>query len=185
MRAVEERIMSEPRTVEPVHLGDHVRGAEHPALTLIQYGDFECPHTRASQEAIHRLLDEYDDLLFVFRHFPLRDVHVRAEALSRVAESADRQGKYWSMHDRLMRHHRSVDPGMLADDGRAVGLDLGAVARDLRDPVIAARVQHDVEEGVASGVHATPTFFVEGRMHEGHYDYDTLSRRIAEARQAH
>jgi protein-disulfide isomerase len=154
-------------------------------LTLIQYGDFDCAHTRASQEAIRRLLDENEDIQFVFRHFPVRDKHVRAEALSRVAEAAERQGKYWPMYDRIMAHHRSVDPSTLADDGRAVGLDLGAVARDLRDPVIAARVQHDVDEGAASGVANTPTFFVQGRMHDGHYDYETLARRIAEARQAH
>lgn len=163
---------------------DHVRGATAPVVTLIEYGDYDCPHTRKAQATVDRLMAENPDLRVVFRHFPLRHKHVRAEALARVAEAATRQGKFWPLHDRLMHHRSPVEEGIATADAADAGLDLVALAADAADPVIAARIQHDVDVGGAAGVHSTPSFFFNGVLHDGHYDLDTLNDRLRMARAA-
>lgn len=168
--------------LEPVHEGDHVRGPADAAVTIVEYGDYDCPHTRASKPELDRLLAANPDVRFVFRHFPLRHLHENAELLSRVAEAAERQQKFWPLHDRLMSHRFRIDDADITADAEAAGVDLEQVQRDVDDPSLARRIEHDVQKGRAAGVHSTPTFFFEGALHDGHYDYDTLANKLAAAR---
>ena len=179
--------MNEPQTsASPTHLApvapdDHARGAADPRVTIVEYGDYDCPHTRRAQSVLERLLAENEDVAIVFRHFPLRHKHPHAEALSRLTEAADRQGKFWELHDRLLRHR--TEPSQQAEtDADAVGLVPGRLAEDAADPAIAERVERDVVDGKASGVHSTPTFFFNGVLWDGHYDFDTLSEKVRAAR---
>lgn len=174
--------MSQRNPVAPLASDDHVRGADKPTITIIEYGDYDCPHTRAAQLVVDKILAEQPDVRIVFRHFPLRHLHPNAESLSRIAESSARQGKYWPMHDHLMHHTGSVDERGLIADAHAVNVDLDKIAKDFKDAKIAARVERDVASGLASGVHSTPTFFFEGQMHDGHYDYRTLCEQLEAAR---
>jgi protein-disulfide isomerase len=169
--------------VERVQEGDHVRGADDAAVTIIEYGDYGCPHTRASQAVVDRLLAANPDVRVVFRHFPLQHLHAHAEPLARVAEAAGLQGKFWEMHDHLMRHHRTAinEKGVLHDAVDA-GLDVDQLGNDMDDDAVRSRVERDVERGHAAGVHSTPTFFFNGALHDGHYDEDTLAERLTEAR---
>jgi protein-disulfide isomerase len=170
--------------VEAEHAIDHARGAATPRVTIVEYGDYDCPHTRASQSIVDRLLAENVDIRIVFRHFPLRNLHANAEILSRIAEAAHRQDKFWPMHDHLMRHAAAIDRRAVLDDARTVGLEVEAMNEALEDAALIARIEHDVTRGRESGVHSTPTFFFNGAIHDGHYDYATLSARLEEARAA-
>lgn len=165
--------------VEPVARHDHVRGASSPAHVVIEYGDYDCPHTRAAQLVVDRLMAEHPQVQVVFRPFPLRAIHPNAEILARIAQAADRQGRFWQMHDHLMRHEAPIGPRDVEHDARAVGLDLAVLHRDLEMPAVAEAVEHHVQRGRKSGVHSTPTFFFDGAIHDGHYDYGTLKARFA------
>jgi protein-disulfide isomerase len=169
-------VRTEP--VEPEHDRDHARGAAAPRVVIVQYGDYDCPHTRAAQPVVDRLLADNPDVRIVFRHFPLRHLHENAEVLSRIAEAADRQHKFWAMHDHLMAHRDAIGARTVLDDASAVGLDVDVVNALLADARLAARIEHDVTRGRASGVHSTPTFFFNGVIHDGHYDHDTLAARL-------
>jgi protein-disulfide isomerase len=171
-----------PKPVEPEHAQDHARGAATPQRTIIQYGDYDCPHTRAAQSTVDRLLSENQDVRIVFRHFPLRHLHANAEVLSRIAEAAHRQGKFWPMHDHLMGHRTAIDRRAVLEDARVVGIDIDTMTEMLEESELVARVEHDVTQGRESGVHSTPTFFFNGSIHDGHYDYATLWARLADAR---
>jgi protein-disulfide isomerase len=160
---------------------DHVRGAHDPLVVLVEYGDYECPHTRAAQPIVDRLVAEHRDVRIVFRHFPLRRIHPNAELLSRIAEAAARQVDFWAMHDRLM-HHRTISPRDVLADASDARIDMRRVEREIADEPIAARVERDVQSGRASGVHSTPSFFFNGVLHDGHYDELTMRSKLAEAR---
>lgn len=168
---------------EPVDALDHIRGAtsDRARVTVIEYGDYDCPHTRAAQPELERLLAENPDVRYVFRHFPLRDAHANAEVLARVAEAAELQEKFWPMHEQLMHHHPIDDSG-LAADARNAGVDLGALADSMDDEEVEAKIQHDMVEGRRAGVHSTPSFFFEGKLHDGPYDYETLRAALEAAR---
>jgi protein-disulfide isomerase len=161
---------------------DHVRGPEDAAITIIEYGDYDCPHTRKAQDVVDRLLEANPDVRVVFRHFPLSHLHAHAEPLARVAEAAGRQGKFWEMHDRLMRHRTAINDKGVEQDALDIGAELQRLRQDAEDEAIGARVKQDVEQGRAAGVHSTPTFFFNGAIHDGHYDEDTLAARLEEAR---
>jgi protein-disulfide isomerase len=163
-------------------IDDHVRGADSPAITIIEYGDYDCPHTRRAQAFVDRLVAENGDVRILFRHFPLRHLHANAEILARVAEAAELQGRFWAMHDHLMRHRAPIDEKGVLADAVDSGVDMVRLMRDVERDEIAKRVERDVQSGKALGVHSTPTFFFEGVLHDGHYDYETLARRLRETR---
>jgi protein-disulfide isomerase len=166
-------------SVEDVRDDDHVRGSEDAAITIIQYGDYACPHTRAAEPILERLLRENTDVRLVFRHFPLRHLHPSAERVHRVAEAAEGQGKFWLAHEEFMR-----SGGALADEsGLASHLNVERLQADADEEGVAARVDHAVKAGRAAGVHSTPTFFFNGALHDGHYDYETLSEQLSAARE--
>jgi Na+/H+ antiporter NhaA len=161
---------------------DHIRGPGKSPVTLLEYGDFECPYCGQAEPVIRELLADYGDLRYVWRHLPLTDVHPHAVLAAEGSEAAAQQGKFWEMHDQLLDHQGALTARDLVRYAADLGLDTGRFIRDLRagagDPKIAA----DVDSADLSGVSGTPTFFINGRRHYGAYDVDTLSAQVREAR---
>ena len=171
---------------DDVELGrDHVRGPDAAPVTLVEYGDYECPYCGRAEIVIRELLDSFDgDLRYVWRHLPLNDVHPHAQMAAEAAEAAGSQGRFWEMHDRLLANQDKLSPTDLANHAGELGLDVERFWHELRHRQHAPRVDRDVESADASGVGGTPTFFVNGRRHHGAYDVETLSAavRAAQAR---
>ncbi|MEV8630356.1 Na+/H+ antiporter NhaA [Streptosporangium sp. NPDC051023] len=165
---------------------DHVRGPEKAPVTLVEYGDFECPYCGQAEPIVRDLLADFGDLRYVWRHLPLNDVHPRAQLAAEAAEAAAAQGAFWPMHDRLLTSQGDLKPSDLLRHAQELGLDAERFHRDLWAHVGTARVAEDVDSADLSGVSGTPTFFVNGRRHQGAYDIDTLSSavRLARARAA-
>jgi Na+/H+ antiporter NhaA len=164
---------------------DHIRGAEDAPVTLVEYGDYECPYCGQAEEVVRQLLSSFgDELRYVWRHLPLNDVHPSAQLAAEAAEAAAAQGAFWPMHDTLLAHQYDLRPMHLREYAEDVGLDVDRFREDLRQREYAPRVADDVASADASGVAGTPSFFINGKRHEGPYDVDTLSRavRVAEAR---
>ncbi len=166
----------------PVSERDHSRGPAGAPVTLVQYGDYECPYTRRSLPTVAALRERLGDRLrFVFRNFPLTGIHPHAEAAAEAAEAADAQGRFWPMHDHLFAHQKALDDEHLRGYAAELGLDGERFEREMAGHTHAARVREDVEGGLRSGVGGTPTFFVNGRRHDDSYDFDTLLAAIEAA----
>ena len=147
---------------------DHVRGPADAPVTLVEYGDFQCPYCGDAYPVVDKLVERFgESLRFVFRHMPLADLHPRAPAAARASEAAAAQGRFWEMHDRLFEHQRELSDADLRRHAEAIGLDLERFERDLGDPVRAARIDADMTSGIGSGVPSTPRFFVNGVIHLG------------------
>jgi NhaA family Na+:H+ antiporter len=159
----------EPQTlVSPVDGGDHRLGSRSALAALVEYGDYECPFCAQAAGPVRDLVERLgDDLLFVFRHFPLVSQHPHAFHAAVAAEAAAAQGRFWEMHDRLLANQRALGAADLVAHGRAIGLDLSSFEAALADPALADRVRRDAAGGLRSGVLGTPTFFVNGRRLEG------------------
>jgi Na+/H+ antiporter NhaA len=165
------------RPVDVEH--DHIRGPVDAPLTLVEYGDFECPFCARATGVTRELRDRFGDRLrYVFRHLPLCDVHPRAEIAAYAAVAADRQGRFWEMHDLLFAHQRRLAVEDLIGYAGKLDLDVDAFLDDLRSPVVQARVRADVASAEASGARGTPTFFVGDRRHTGAYDAETLAAEL-------
>ena len=178
--ATAETIVDLADEVDPER--DHIRGRPDAPVTLLEYGDFECPYCGDAAPVIDRLLDKLsDEVRYVFRHLPLADVHPNAQVAAEAAEAAAEQGKFWEMHDRLLTHQQALAPADLFRYAADLSLDLDRFADDLRRRRHAPRVAEDVRSADASGVSGTPTFFVNGRRHHGVYDTDTLARAVKTA----
>jgi Na+/H+ antiporter NhaA len=160
---------------------DHVRGPENAPVTLVEYGDFECPHCGRAEPAVRQLLEGRSDIRYIWRHLPLTDVHPHAQIAAEAAEAADRQGAFWEMHDRLLQRQDELKPAQLVRHAKELGLDVNRFSDDLMSRAGAARVAQDVEQAAASGVVGTPTFFVNGRRHVGAYDFASLSDEVKAA----
>jgi Na+/H+ antiporter NhaA len=165
---------------------DHVRGGGDDApVTLLEYGDFECPYCGAAAPTIARLLEHFGgELRYVWRHLPLSDVHPSAQMAAEAAEAAANQGTFWGMHDRLLGNQQDLAISDLYRHASALGLDLDQFAEDLGRRRGAPRIARDVASADASGVSGTPTFFVNGRRHQGVYDVETLTREVEAAARA-
>jgi Na+/H+ antiporter NhaA len=165
---------------------DHVRGPQDAAVTLVEYGDFECPYCGQAESVIRELLADGGDIRYVWRHLPLSDVHSRAQLAAEASEAAARQGRFWDMHDLLLDHQDALHPKDMWRYAEQLGLDGDRFAEDVRDHRGAARVARDVDSADLSGVSGTPTFFITGRRHYRPYDIDSLSKvaRLAGARVA-
>ena len=164
-------VLSDPVAVER----DHIRGRPEAPLTLVEYGDFECPFCGRATGVVQEVRERLgDDVRYVFRHLPLPDVHPHAEAAALAAEAAGTQGGFWAMHDLLFEHQHQLEPEDLVGYAASLDLDVERFARDLSELRHAARVRADVASAEASGARGTPTFFVNGRRHVGPYDSQTL-----------
>ena len=162
---------------------DHIRGAADAPVTLVEYGDFECPFCGQAEPVVRDLLAEFgDDLRYVWRHLPLADVHPRAQLASEAAEAAAAQGAFWPMYERLLTSQDALRPEQLVEHARGLGLDVDRFTDDLRRHAYAPRVAEDVDDADRSGVSGTPTFFVNGQRHHGAYDVATLSAAVRYAR---
>jgi Na+/H+ antiporter NhaA len=161
---------------------DHIRGSEDAPVTLVEYGDFECPYCGQAEPVIRELLSDFGDLRYVWRHLPLNDVHPRAQLAAEGAEAAAEQGAFWEMYDLLLNRQDALRPSDLIGYAEELGLDSERFAEDLRTHVGAARVAEDVDGADLSSVSGTPTFFVNDRRHYGAYDVGTLSAAVRAAR---
>jgi Na+/H+ antiporter NhaA len=161
---------------------DHIRGPEQAPVTLVEYGDFECPYCGQAEPVIRELLAGFGDLRYVWRHLPLNDVHPRAQLAAEAAEAAAAQGAFWEMHDLLLGHQDALRPNDLAGYAKQLGLDAQRFADDLHSHAGAGPVAEDIDSADLSRVSGTPTFFVNGRRHYGAYDIDTLSKAVRTAR---
>jgi protein-disulfide isomerase len=161
---------------------DHIRGPADAPVTLVEYGDFECPFCGQAEESVRELLAEIGDLRYVWRHLPLDDVHPRARLAAEAAEAAGAQGAFWEMHTLLFEHQDALTPKDLRRYAEQLGLDGERVLLELRERTWADRVAADVESADESEVAGTPTFFINGVRHTGAYDLATLLRAVREAR---
>jgi Na+/H+ antiporter NhaA len=160
---------------------DHVRGPMAAPVTVVEYGDFECPYCGRAEPVVRELLREFGDVRYVWRHLPLTDVHPRAQLAAEAAEAADEQGAFWEMHDLLLAHQDALRPDDLIGYAERLGLDLERFTGDLGEHAGAMRVADDVDSADLSGVSGTPTFFINGRRHYGAYDIATLSAAVRAA----
>jgi protein-disulfide isomerase len=162
---------------------DHVRGPDSAPVTLIEYGDYECPYCGQAEVVIRELLDEFgDELRYVWRHLPLNDVHPHAQMAAEAAEAAGAQGAFWPMHDRLLGSQDELTVRDLKGYAEELELDTERFWDELRRRQHADRIADDVASADASGVAGTPSFFINGRRHQGAYDVETLSAAVRAAR---
>ena len=161
---------------------DHIRGPEDALVTLVEYGDFECPYCGQAEQVIRELLTSFgDDVRYVWRHLPLNDVHPNAQLAAEASEAASAQGHFWEMHDSLLGHGE-LHPAHLAAYAEEIGLDADRMMAELHRREYAPRVSEDVASADESGVSGTPTFFINGRRHYGAYDIATLTAAVTAAR---
>ncbi|MFN2629189.1 MAG: Na+/H+ antiporter NhaA [Gaiellaceae bacterium] len=161
---------------------DHVRGPLDAPVTVVEYGDFECPYCGRAEAVIRELLAGFGDVRYVWRHLPLNDVHPRAQLAAEAAEAAAEQGAFWGMHDLLLAHQRDLRLPDLIRHAEDLGLDVDRFRENLRKHAGAPRIAEDVDSADLSGVSGTPTFFINERRHYGAYDIDTLSSAVRTAR---
>ena len=166
---------------------DHVRGSDDAAVTLLEYGDYECPYCGQAEKVIRELLTSFgDDLRYVWRHLPLNDVHGHAQMAAEAAEAAAAQGDFWGMHDLLLDHQGELELSDILGYASELDLDVDRVEDELRRREHASRVAEDVASADSSDVAGTPSFFVNGRRHQGAYDIETLTAAVKRAgRRAH
>jgi protein-disulfide isomerase len=162
---------------------DHVRGRQDAPVILLEYGDYECPYCGQAEMVVRELLDSFgDDLGYVWRHLPLSDVHPRAQMAAEAAEAAGAQGRFWDMHDTLLSHQDELLPMHIRRYAEEMGLDLERFTDDMHRRTHAPRIARDVASADESGVSGTPTFFINGRRHQGAYDIATLTAEVRAAR---
>ena len=167
----------------PVHPErDHVRGPDEAPVTLVEYGDFECPYCGMAEPVVRELLADYGDVRYVWRHLPLTDVHPHAQLAAEAAEAAGLQGKFWEMHDLLLTRQDALNAKDLIRYGGEIGLDPEQFMKDLRKHAGEGRVAEDQDSADLSSVSGTPTFFINGKRHYGAYDIETLSDAVRSAR---
>jgi Na+/H+ antiporter NhaA len=161
---------------------DHIRGPAASPVTVVEYGDFECPYCGQAEPVVRELLGDFGDVRYVWRHLPLTDVHPHAQFAAEAAEAAAAQDAFWPMHDLLLDHQGALTPRDLLDYASQLGLDLNRFRDDLRSHAGAGHVAQDVDSADLSSVSGTPTFFINGMRHYGAYDIDSLSAAVRTAR---
>jgi protein-disulfide isomerase len=162
---------------------DHIRGPKEDALvTLVEYGDFECPYCGQAEPAVRELIRQSGELRFVFRHLPLTEVHPHAQMAAEAAEAADVQGAFWEMHDTLMDHQGALTPMDLVRYAGELGLDTEQFRSDLFKHTGAYRVAEDVDSADLATVSGTPTFFINGNRYYGAFDLAALTEAVHTAK---
>jgi Na+/H+ antiporter NhaA len=161
---------------------DHIRGPAEAPVTVLEYGDFECPYCGQAEPVVRELLREHGDVAYVWRHLPLNDVHPNAQRAAEAAEAAAEQGAFWEMHDLLLGRQDALAYRDLVGYAADLGLDVERFEEDLRTRAGAGRIAEDVDSADLSGVSGTPTFFINGLRHYGAYDIATLSAAVKAAR---
>jgi NhaA family Na+:H+ antiporter len=163
----------------PVGDRDHVQGPEDAPVTIVEYGDYECPYCRQVVPIARQLQERFGDRIrYVFRHFPLTSVHPNAQLAAEAAEAAGAQGKFWEMHYLLFEHQGTLDRHALIRYARGLGLDMERFERELAEHAHAGRVREDFRSGVRSGANGTPAFYLNGVRYDGPWDLDSLAAEI-------
>ena len=160
--------MSDVGLTPPVGERDHIAGPDDAPVTLVEYGDYECPYCGMAHPVVKRAQRELgNQLRFVFRNFPLAEAHPHAQTAAQAAEAAGAQGRFWEMHDIVFEHQDALEVKDLLGYAASLGLDAEQIARDLEAGTYVKRVKEDFRSGVKSGVNGTPTFFVNGARYDG------------------
>jgi protein-disulfide isomerase len=167
----------------PINIGsDHIRGSVNNApITLVEYGDYECPYTGMAYPIVKELIREFgnDKIRFVFRNFPLNNIHPHAQHASEAAEAAAAQDKFWQMHDYLFEHQKALDDSHILEYAQKVGLeDIRKFKDDVSRHIYAPLIEESLKGGIDSGVEGTPTFFINGVRYEDSFDLKTFSETI-------
>jgi protein-disulfide isomerase len=166
----------------PDEATDHIRGPASAPVTVIEYGDFECPSCRQAHAALEVMLPHFgEQMRLVFRHFPVREDHPHAELAAEASEAAGAQGKFWSMHDSLFEHQQHLDEQGVLGCAAEIGLDLTRCRKELSDHVYLPRVQEHMQSGHRLGVRSTPTFFVNGELADVSFGMQHLHEAIDRA----
>ena len=174
------------RLREGLRSDDHVAGPRSAPVILVEYGDYECPYCGRAFGEVKQLQRALGDrLCFVFRNFPITQLHPHAMAAAEAAESAGAQGRFWEMHDLLYVHQQALDTPSLLLYARELELDLRGFERDLVAHTFAERIRHDFMTGVRSGVNGTPTFFINGERHDGASSFEALLAAVQERQAAY
>ena len=174
-----------PALAVPVNDKDHAQGPADAPVTLVEYGDYECPYCGNAYPIIKRIQAEMGPRLrFVFRNFPLNTIHAHAGIAAQAAEAAAAQGKFWEMHDLLYEHQQDLADADMVRYALKLGLEVYRFESDLSGEVFAKRVSDDFRGGVRSGVNGTPTFFINGARYDGPHDYDSLRAALDQAASA-
>jgi protein-disulfide isomerase len=163
----------------PVTSADHIRGAQHAPVTLVEYGDYQCPFCGQAHPIVNLVLQHFGKKLrFVFRHFPLTAMHPHAAAAAETAEFAGANGVFWKMHDSLYENQDRMGPPLFFALAEALGLSTAALQHALETRTYAPKVRNDFLGGVRSGVNGTPCFFVNNQRHDGSFAYEDLVAAI-------
>ena len=161
---------------------DHIQGPAAAPVTLLEYGDYECPYCGAAYPIVKQVQAQLgDQLRFVFRNFPITTSHPHAQQAAEAAEAAAAQDRFWEMHDHLYEHQRRLGEADLRGYASELGLDVDRFSDDLAQHVHAARVREDFMSGVRSGVNGTPTFYINGVRHDDSYELETLLAALEDA----
>jgi protein-disulfide isomerase len=166
----------------PVGPADHALGPAHAPVTIVEYGDFECPNCKQAAPVVKLLVAHFKDRLrFVWRNFPLEEVHPHALNAGEAAEAAGGQGKFWQMHDLLFEHQHSLKANNLRSYAEQLELDMARYNAEMKDTVYLQRVREQQKSGLDSGVRATPTFFLNGRIHDVSFGVKSLHDAVEKA----
>lgn len=158
---------------------DHSQGNDNAAITLVEYGDYQCSYCGQAFGFIKDAQDAIgDDLRFIFRNFPLTEVHPHATAAAQAAEAAASQGKFWEMHDMLYENQQALSSSDLMGYAKKVGLDLEQFKKDIGNDTTSGKVEADFESGVRSGVNGTPAFFINGEKYDGDWQDGALTNYL-------
>ncbi|GCE16149.1 DsbA family protein [Tengunoibacter tsumagoiensis] len=170
--------------VLPVSQRDHAQGSDDAPLTLVEYGDYQCPDCGAAYQVVKAIKEKFGDKLrFVYRNFPLSTVHPHAQHAAEAAEAAGAQGKFWQMYEQLFAHQQELSDDQLATYIEEIGLDRKQLLHDLESQTYRQRVHEDLQSGLNSGVEGTPTFFINGVFYDDSYDVDTFNSALESALQ--
>ncbi|MEU7851426.1 Na+/H+ antiporter NhaA [Micromonospora parva] len=160
---------------------DHLRGSLEAPVTVVEYGDFECPYCGQAEPVVRELLADFANVRYVWRHLPLTDVHPHAQLAAEAAEAAGEQGAFWEMHDLLLAHQDALNPADVLGYAEQLGLDLDSFREHMVKRMGVDRIAEDLDSADLSGVTGTPTFFINGRRHHGAYDIAALSAAVKAA----
>lgn len=175
--------MEESATLtQPVSADDHAEGPADAPLTLVEYGDYQCPYCGAAYPVVKRLQKRLGKKLrFVFRYFPLTQSHPYALIAAKAAEAAALQGKFWEMHDLLFEQQTLLKPEIIHSWAKRTGVNLEQFENGIKQDVVEKRIKEDRRSGIRSGVNGTPTFFINGKRYDGPSDYDSLLAALESA----
>jgi protein-disulfide isomerase len=169
-------------TAPVVTAEDHIRGPADAPITILEYGDFECPYCRGAFRDVRRMVDQHPSVIrFAFRNFPIPQLHPHAEQAAEAAEAAGAQGRFWEMHDLLLQPYAHLDIAELVTYAEVIGLDIPRFRREVTDAAYAAKIQRDIEEGLRNGVNATPKFYVNGERVDGKVPLEHLEQMVESA----